>query len=163
MTLLTQDIPVYRKMCTINIVRRKSGFTLLEVMLAITIMGIVVVLVLNLFSGALRNQRKGMEYMQASLLARTKMDEILLATDLDSGEREGLFEEPYDNYLWHCKVSPVDILTILGDVDEELDEMELVPKMFDVEMRVTWQKGSKQYILNTMKTIVKHLEDYPAE
>jgi type II secretion system protein I len=144
-------------------VRRKTGFTLLEVMLAITIMGIVVVLVLNLFSGALRNQRKGMEYMQASLLARTKMDEVLLATDLESGEREGMFSEPYSDYSWHCKVSQADTSTILEEAGEELDKTNLVPKIFKVEVRVTWQEGAKQYLLNTMKTVVTRSENYTVE
>ena len=153
-------------MKTQNEIRWKSdfennrGFTLLEVMLAVVIMGIVVVLIMNLFSGALRNQKIGTEYLKASILARTKMDKILLSSDIEPGESQGEFDPPYNNYSWKTKISPVSMTATLGEdeIEKRLEKADNIPEIFKIEVRVIWKNGAKEYKLTTMKTIIKPME-----
>lgn len=57
---------------------RSRGFTLLEMLVATLIMGIAVVGLLANISASLRNAARLTDYDRAALLARQKMDELLL-------------------------------------------------------------------------------------
>jgi general secretion pathway protein I len=74
--------------------RRKaeSGFTLIEVIVAIVILSISFVLVMQLFSGGLRAARSSCDYTRAIVLAKDKMDELSAAPVNDSGEFEDGFK-----------------------------------------------------------------------
>jgi len=56
----------------------RRGFTLLEALVATAIMGIAVAGVLNALSTSSRNAARLTEYDRATLLARSKMDELLV-------------------------------------------------------------------------------------
>ena len=60
----------------------RRGFTLLEMMVATLIMGIAVVGLLSGISAATRNAARVGDADRAVLLARTKMDELLLDRNL---------------------------------------------------------------------------------
>ena len=57
--------------------RSRRGFTLLEVMVATTIMGIAVVTLLSALSTSVRNATRLTDYDRAVLLGRAKMDSLL--------------------------------------------------------------------------------------
>ncbi|MCX6624547.1 MAG: type II secretion system protein [Acidobacteria bacterium] len=56
----------------------RKGFTLLEMLVATVIMGIAVTGLLTSLTSSLRNTARLTEYDRASMLARRKLDEILL-------------------------------------------------------------------------------------
>lgn len=58
--------------------KSQRGFTLLEVLVATVIMGIAVAGVLNGLAAASRNAARLTQYDRATLLARQKMDELLV-------------------------------------------------------------------------------------
>jgi general secretion pathway protein I len=59
-------------------VRPRNGFTLLEVMVATLIMAIAVTGLLSALSSSMRNASRLTDYDRAMLMARQKMDELLL-------------------------------------------------------------------------------------
>lgn len=64
---------------------RTRGFTLLEVLVATLIMAVAVTGLMSALSGSLRNAARLTDYDRATLLARQKMDELLIANGLPKG------------------------------------------------------------------------------
>jgi len=64
----------------------KRGFTLLEMMVATALMSISVVGLLSLLSGTLANAARIQQYDRAAMLARTKMNELLVLAPLPLGQ-----------------------------------------------------------------------------
>ena len=83
------------------------GFTLLEVMVAMAILGIGLTVIIELFSGGLRLGRTSEEYTKAVGYARMKLEEISLAKSLEEGIQEGEFDP---EYRWQLEVKKVDLL-----------------------------------------------------
>jgi prepilin-type N-terminal cleavage/methylation domain-containing protein len=74
--------------------RADSGFTLLEMIVATALMAIAVVGLLSLLSGVLSNARRVKQYDQVAMLARTKMNDLLVITPLPVGQPlAGQFDE----------------------------------------------------------------------
>jgi len=71
---------------------RAAGFTLLEVLVATVIMGVAVTGLIVGLSQSVKNASRLSEYDRAAMLARTKMNDLLLDADLPfDGTVEGAF------------------------------------------------------------------------
>ena len=115
--------------------RRKpgqSGFTLLEIVVAMAILGIGLVILIELFGGGLRLGRTSQEYTKAAGYARIKLEEISLAATLAEGVQEGEFD---NDFRWQTEVKKVDLLPPL--------ETEYRPPIdfYRVRLEVLWQSG----------------------
>ena len=83
---------------------RKRGFTLLEMIVATALMSISVVGLLSLLSGTLSNAARIKQYDRVAMLARTKMNELLLLSPLPLGQPlAGQWDE---NTGWKAQVEP---------------------------------------------------------
>jgi general secretion pathway protein I len=72
--------------------KSRAGFTLLEVLVATVIMGVAVTGLIVGLSQSVKNASRLSEYDRAAMLARTKMSDLLLDTDLPfDGTVEGVF------------------------------------------------------------------------
>ncbi len=67
----------------------KAGFTLLETVVATALMSIAVVGLLSLLSTVLANATRVKQYDQAAMLARTKMNDLLVMSPLPLGQPLG--------------------------------------------------------------------------
>jgi general secretion pathway protein I len=89
---------------------RRRGFTLLEVMVATTIMGIAVVTLMSGLSTSVRNASRLTDYDRIALLARAKMDALLVDPALPLST---VMEESLDPVLlggarggWRAQLTP---------------------------------------------------------
>jgi prepilin-type N-terminal cleavage/methylation domain-containing protein len=121
-----------------------SGFTLIEVLVALTVMAFAVVYLVHLFSSNLRLISTSGEYMDSFVQAESKMREILSRNKF---EETSWREETDEGYR-------VDV-----SVTEELKErvQNLPMKLFRIEVNFSWQKAlrKKNLTLTTLKMVNK--------
>lgn len=119
---------------------RSAGFTLLEVLVALTLFAVVGGALLGLFQSGLRATSLGSDYAHAALLARSKLTELQVYATLVPGTYEGEFD---DRYRWRVSLS--DRAT---DVEESL--LRQVP--LDVALEVSWGEDTdaRQIVLSTV-------------
>ena len=124
--------------------RSGQGFTLLEVLVALSIVAIAVTVVLQLYSADLRAISASEDYVSAVLRAEQRMREVL--------EDEGLSEKAWsettrDGYK-------VDV--VASDVQKERTE-NLQVRLLQVNLTMRWMRGTKEKILTlrTMKIVNK--------
>jgi general secretion pathway protein I len=90
----------------------KSGFTLLEVLVATVIMGIAVAGLIAGLSQSVKNASRLTDYDRAAMLARTKMNDLLLDQTLPfQGETSGDFTPADSGGIpggWHATLQPFD-------------------------------------------------------
>jgi len=122
----------------------KRGFTLIEVLVAMSILSVSLVVILQLFSGGLKSSRLSDEYTQGIFYAREKMDEIRLAEALTEGVISGKFE---DGFTWRAEAVPFGIG--LGP------DIELSIQAFNIMVDVSWMDGQKEkhFSISTIKLV----------
>lgn len=89
----------------------KAGFTLLEVLVATVIMGIAVAGLMAGLSQSVRNASRLTEHDRAAMLAKTKMNDLLLDSTLPfTGEVQGDFDDVPDGMTagWRASLKPFD-------------------------------------------------------
>ena len=91
-----------------------NGFTLLEVMIALAIVGIALVTLIGLETRTVQLAERQQRVTQATLLAQEKMIEIETGGQALSGlgGRDGLFEEPFELYRWAVALEPTPLPSI---------------------------------------------------
>lgn len=113
------------------------GFTLLEVLVAISLLSISFLVVSQLFSGSLRLAGLNESYCEATALADQKMDEFLQTNEKPAEEGLADSGEYEDRFKWEVNVNPYEGLV--------LEEDQTFPfELFTVQVKVTWSEGERQ-------------------
>ena len=119
--------------------RADSGFTLLEVLVATVIMAVAVTALLTALTTSLRNAAHLTDHDRATLLARQKMDELLIARDVPVGAAfDGVWDPTLSGGVasgWQARVTEFDQLDHAGAGSAILERVELV---------VWWNSGDKR-------------------
>ena len=91
----------------------QRGFTLLEVLVATVIMGIAVAGLIAGLSQSVKNAARLTDYDRASMLARTKMNDLLLDVNLPfDGAADGQFDRDVSGGVpsgWRASIRPFDL------------------------------------------------------
>lgn len=91
----------------------KRGFTLLEVLVATVIMGVAVAGLIAGLSQSVRNASRLTEHDRAAMLARTKMNDLLVDVNLPfDGTVEGQFDRDQSGGVpsgWRASLRPYDV------------------------------------------------------
>lgn len=124
-----------------NLIADKRGFTLLEVMVSVAILGIGVLTVMQLFSGGLRLAGAATDQTGTVLVAREKMSWALNDKSLTDGRIDGVEE---DGYRWKVELSPY---------RSEVNEAESGLRVIKVDVSVTNPDGGKTYVLTSLKSV----------
>src|SRR3990167_2425280 len=91
-----------------SICNLQSGFTLLEVMVAIVILGLGLTVVFELFSGGLKSVEISNDYSNAVILANKKMGELSIKEMLTAEKETGDFPGE-DHYKWYVEIVPYQV------------------------------------------------------
>jgi general secretion pathway protein I len=113
-----------------------KGFTLIEVVIALAILGIGLTVIMELFSGGLRLGRVSEEYTRAMNYASLKMEEMATQQTIEEGETEGEFDK---NFRWRVGVERVDLLP--GDKGTEFKPP---ADLYHIRVNVLWKSGSRE-------------------
>jgi prepilin-type N-terminal cleavage/methylation domain-containing protein len=131
-------------------VKRESGFTLLEVLMALTIMAVGVALTMSVISGSLKNLRKArgaealVEHAQAAL-------EVALLDDSIQGStsRQGDFE---DGTRWLVQVTEIEMPAPPSSLP--MSPQITAPKLLEFAVAVTGPHSmTADFQLHTLKMI----------
>ncbi len=84
---------------------QQRGFSLLEVLVAFSILALSMGVLLQIFSGGLRNVGLSEDYARAAAIAETQLAGAGIEVPLVPGEARGEFEE---KFRWHFVAQPLD-------------------------------------------------------
>ena len=143
--------PNGRAACSWHRTIPSQGFTLLEVLIAVAILGTAIVVILLQFSVALRAGSITQNVTVAVLHAREKIEELKMERELSESANSGTFA---DGYEWETQVLPYRHEVI--PEDEQFYE-NLKVETYQLSSVVKWKDGerTKQVLLTTLKTVRK--------
>lgn len=134
----------------------RRGFTLLEMMVATTLMAIAVVGLLSALSASLRNANRLTDHDRAALVAKRKVDELLLQPRLPRHQiLEGPLTPLTDAGLsggWRARLEPFEAPPNPGPGNAILERL---------ECEIWWQDGNQRrsYKLEAYRTTLLRTED----
>ncbi len=122
------------------ILKAQRGFTLLEILVALTLLAVFFGALFRVFAGGLAVTRSGETQSYAVLLAQSKLAEISADHRLGPGSHFGEFESrgpESSRYRWRAE-----LVRYSGDELGRADRGELVP--YRVDLEISWQADFKQ-------------------
>jgi prepilin-type N-terminal cleavage/methylation domain-containing protein len=119
--------------------RRQAGFTLLEILVSLALLGIAITVILQLFSSNLRALSISENYVSAAIRAEARMREILEDTNL---QEKAWSEVTDEGYRFDAAVTET--------LKERTENLQV--RMLEISLTVQWSEGSKMKYL-TMKTL----------
>ncbi len=113
---------------------KHRGMTLIEVLVAFVVLSVTMAVILQIFSGGMRNARLAEGYNRALFLAQSQMASVGQEQKLAVGESSGSVG---DGLHWR--------VTIDGYDDEgAVERYALTQRLYQVRVRVDWNSGDGQ-------------------
>jgi prepilin-type N-terminal cleavage/methylation domain-containing protein len=127
-----------------------SGFTLIEIAVAVSILGVGVVTLQQVYQGSLRLQNRAARQSMAVFRARMAMDQLVAERSVKEGEAC----KTSDTYKVCWKAAKAGPEDGGGPADDGAGLEELELSLYALEVDVTWQDGAgdKTYVLRTLRT-----------
>jgi general secretion pathway protein I len=110
----------------------QAGFTLLETMVAISIIAIVIVAIYQLHAQTIAMTIDSQFYAISPLLAQKKLAEIKLSPQDKLGDGAGDFGDAFPGYVWKTAVSDIES-EVLGAVAENMKQVDISVSFNDDE------------------------------
>ena len=106
-------------------VHSQKGFTLLEVMVAVSIIAIVFTAVFKMHSQTISMQSASIFYTTAPLLAQKKIAEIKITPIDELMDGSGDFGDDFPGYNWKVSIEDVES-EILGNTAKDLKKIDII-------------------------------------
>ena len=124
---------------TVSLHSKTGGFTLLEILVALALVGIAITVILQLFSANLRALSVSGDYVSAAIRTEAKMREILEDTDLTEKSWSVVTD---DGYRFDASVTET--------LKERTENLQV--RLLEITLTMQWLEGSKMKYL-TLKTL----------
>ncbi len=108
--------------------------TLIEVLVAFIVLSLTMAVIMQIFSGGMRNARLSDSYSRAVFLAESRLSAVGVERPLAAGEEVG---KVGPDLLWRVTVSPYDD----GGAS---DRLVMPVRLYQVRVRVNWSDGGRQ-------------------
>lgn len=82
------------------LVRQRKGFTLIEALIAMTLLAVILPVAMQGISAAISLSTEARRRSEAATLARWKLDELVTTRVWISSQGSSRFEEPWSDYHW---------------------------------------------------------------
>lgn len=124
-----------------------KGYTLLEIVVALSILSIAITVILQLFSINLKAISRSEEFVHALIQAEMKMRELL--------QSEDLLEDTWQETTNRGHRLDISIVEILKDRTENLQF-----SLMEVNLTISWtdRLSNKSYTIKSYKTVAKKLQ-----
>ncbi len=121
--------------------KRQTGFSLLEVLVAFSILAVSLGILFQIYSKGAYSARLADDYANAIVIAQSRLSNIGIESLLDVG----IYEDSNERFDWVTRVKPVE------EEDEGDKRHNLIKR--EVEVEVSWQSkgGIRSVKLNTLK------------
>lgn len=123
---------------------KQQGFSLLEILIAFSILALSLGILLNIFASGVNTAMTAEDYTTAVQIAQNKMAAITIATPLQ--DESGVEN---DKYHWQVVVTPYEFNP------EKMDLTEVSASLFKVTVTVSWDEDEhsegRQLQLTTLK------------
>ncbi|HLA00490.1 MAG TPA: type II secretion system protein [Thermodesulfovibrionales bacterium] len=125
---------------------KAKGFTLLEILVTLALIGIAITVILQLFSSNLRAISVSKDYVSAAIRAEAKMREILEDTDLTEKSWSEVTDE---GYRFDAAITET--------LQERTENLQV--RMLEIALTVQWSEGlkTKFLTLKTLKVVIKRI------
>jgi len=132
-------------------VNKQQGFSLLEILIAFSILALSLGILLKIFSAGVNNAVVAEDYTAAVQIAESLMAKTGVETPFQASQASGLENEKYH---WRVEVSPFEFNP------EKVDTTAITAVLFKVKVIVSWgddNANDRQIELTTLKLIKKPL------
>jgi general secretion pathway protein I len=110
------------------------GMTLIEVLVAFILLSVTMAVILQIFSGGMRNARLAEGYSRAVFLAESRLAAVGMAQSLAAGEDGGRVG---DDLQWRVAVTPAE--------DEGVTDRQMMPtRLYQVRVTVGWSEDGRE-------------------
>lgn len=151
-------------------IEARQGFTLLEVMVAVTILAISLTVMMHFTGNTLIASGRAERMTVATMLAREKITEmeVQLAKAMKGGEfpeersEDGEFDEPFDDFRWRMEIRKVELpAPVTGEkgsiqdvVSSQLTK-EIAKSVRELALTVSWGELGEEQTVKVTTHIVK--------
>lgn len=128
----------------IESIKDSRGFTLMEILVAVMLLAISLTIIMQLFSGGIRNITLSDSYSKAITHARNLMEESLSETRYVEGTQTGAID---DEYTWTRS-----IFFIKPEIGKESSEV----RELEIKVRVEWifMGMTRDFEIATIKALI---------
>ena len=122
----------------------RSGFTLVEVLVAFAILALALVVLLQAFGGGLRAVSTSEHYFMATMLARSVLDDVGVENPIVAGERS---DDIGDGYRWTTRIAQSRAISPVKDGEQ-------LQLPYEVQVEISWN-GKPLTTLTTLHLVAE--------